>query len=526
MNKNDAKEEIINIYIKDNLIYYLLKTSKNDYYQYIISLDLNILTSYKINEYIISNKIHLVDSINMASEIVYLYIKEDDLYIGIFDNKLKYEYKICKDMLNKDLLYFNNKEGTVNIYYKQQNDIYKLSLIEYHIIFNNTKEVYYKDKTYLDTDHFLVESYFTNLTFLYDKDLNKDINLNKSNMYEAYYKAKVGYEEIKIKTKYNVKSYLNVVNNGIYERGYVLNFTDTLYINNQKVYPGEVLNQTGEVSVRHETMNEVKEYSIYVTNKYYKDFKLNEEKCDIELYEGSIYKYQIQVQNYQDIACIYVNNKEYPYKQENNKIVLEFASDVSNIIKEYNVNYILFKDGTILEINDIFKIKTLKNLPIIDIYYIDDNITYNILDPDKSVNDIVIKYYKNNELIKEEKTLLRNTEIFTNDDNIKIQVLLQYENGSEEFYETLLFEIDVSTLLKKEKILDIEIAFEEEKLSLIKIKIHDSLRIKVLSSNVQNLSLTSYYNNDKAIKIIIITTISTGTILAISGVILLIKKKK
>lgn len=60
----------------------------------------------------------------------------------------------------------------------------------YYISYINEKIVYYKDSTYLDTNHFFASSYFEPLVFNYDYEKNSQITLNKSGMFEAFYMPK------------------------------------------------------------------------------------------------------------------------------------------------------------------------------------------------------------------------------------------------------------------------------------------------------------------------------------------------
>ena len=344
----------------------------------------------ELSKYNVNSNLILLNNINMEKYKVYVYYENNNICYDIITNKLEYTYKLLK----KDavILYVENINGYLEIYYLEQNCIYKISLCEYHIDFIKDKKVEYNDKTYKNTDHFKVDSFFTNYEFEYDDELNKDIKLTKSDIYTAYYKDIIDDFEVIVSTNYNVIPFRNVVNDGIYERGYVVNFSDILYINDIEVYPGEVLNQTGEVRIKHVTKEETIEFNIYVVDNYYKEFIINYQTSDIELSPNSIYEYKLELSEFKEVKYIYVDDKIYPFNQYDKVIILEFLSSNSNNIQTYNLNYVEFIDGTIYNINDKIKIKNLKKLPIIDIYNIDDTISYNILDYDQTISDIIINY--------------------------------------------------------------------------------------------------------------------------------------
>lgn len=520
INKNEKLEEIYNIIVNNNQIYFLLKV-KNNYYQYVLSLQLEIIESFKLNNYIDFEDIYLIQTPKMDDELIYVYTSHQIMYLGSFTNQLVNEHKLTEDL---KILYTNNNQGILEIYYQQNQDVYLMEVIEYHLLFKKPKIVSYKDKTYLDTNHFKIESYLTNLEFSYDNNKNNHINLNVSGEYDAYYKAKIGKKDVWFITEYNVLPYLNVVKDGIYNKDYILTFTDNLYINDSIAYLGQTLEE-GKYHIKHVTKEKTNEFDIYVIDNFYKDFYINCQDANYEVNPGSVYQYQINLQNYQLVKEVYVNKQPYAFKQDNKKITLEFYCNDSNNIKEYNIDYIVFNDGSIYEINEYFKIKTLKELPLIDIYYVDNFFNYNINDSDKSINDIIIRFYKNNELIKEEKTFLDDYKIKTQN-NTKIQIILQYENGTEQFNEIVLFEMMVLETLNDEDIISIDMNFNDESLSNIKLQVTDSLKLKVSSTKVQDLSLNSYMNKDDSLSIIKISLIISGSLLLITVGIIIFKKIK
>ena len=335
----DSKIELIdNIKLNNNNFYFILKTLDKGCYQYRIDRNLNVLESFDLSVINSYESVILLDNVNMNKYKIYLYYKDDSICYDVVTNKMIYSYKLLKE--NIKIIYTENLNGILDIYYLKDNSIYKFSLCEYHIDYIKDKIIEYNDKTYKDVDHFKISSFFTDYIFEYDNELNKDIDLSKSDIYTAYYKTEIQNFEILVCTKYNVLPFVNVVNEGIYERGYVLNFSDRLYINNVEVYPGEVLNQTGNVKIKHVTNNITNEFNIYVTDDYYKEFFINYQVSDVELTPNSVYEYKIELSDYKEVKNIYINDKVYSFEQYDNLILIEFISSDSNNIKIYNLNYI------------------------------------------------------------------------------------------------------------------------------------------------------------------------------------------
>lgn len=520
----DSKIELIdNIKLNNNNFYFVLNTIDKGCYQYRIDRNLNVLESFNLSIINSYESIILLDNVNMNKYKIYLYYKDDSICYDVITNKMIYSYKFLKE--NIKIIYTENLNGILDIYYLKENSIYKFSLCEYHIDYIKDKIIEYNDKTYKDVDHFKVSSFFTDYIFEYDNELNKDIDLSKSDLYTAYYKTEIQNFEILVCTKYNVLPFVNVVNEGIYERGYVLNFSDRLYINDIEVYPGEVLNQTGNVKIKHVTNNITNEFNIYVTDDYYKEFFINYQVSDVELTPNSVYEYKIELSDYKEVKNIYINDKVYSFEQYDNLILIEFISSDSNNIKIYNLNYIEFCDGTIYNIDDKLKIKTLKKLPIIDIYNIDDVISYNILDYDQTITDVTISYYKENILIKKEKTYLEDFSIKLNDEDVYIEVSLQYEDGSNNIYEEVLFQIKASSYLEEE-LFNINFEYNDDCISKVNINVNDSIKLNVTSCEVNGVLLLNYITNESDMNIIMISFITTIIFMATSGIVLLFKKKK
>lgn len=524
LNKNTKYETIDNIIINNNNIYFLLNCTDNSFYHYTLSSDLEIIESFNIQEYIDVKNIYLLDSYNLINNKVYIYVNNENLYYSVFDNKILYTYKITEFDERSEILNIYNNEGVVEIYYKSNMDIHCIMLTEYHIVYNNEKVITYKDNSYLDTSHFKVDSFFEELKFTYDQTLNESINLNISGEYDAYYVADTSHDDIIIKTKYKVLTHLNIVNEGIYKKGYQLEFLDKLYVNNEKAYPGQLLDKPGEYSIKHETKEKINEFKIYVVDDYYKEFDINYKYSELMLNKGSIYNVEIHLSEFKKVKEVIVNNNAYPFIQNDKKITLQLNLNESNIIKDYNIDYLVFEDDSVCNINEKVNIKVLKQKPIIDIYYDERIIDYQIKDIDKTINDVLIKYYNSHELIKIEKTYLKNQTVFIDHNCTKIEIILQYEDGTSNIYEEVLYLVEVNTKSKKEELLFIDFLFNDESINGIKIENKDSLNLDFNTTSINNIELELFPKKNNSLKVILICVLSTVVIILSSVGIFLYKK--
>ena len=188
-------------------------------------------------------------------------------------------------------------------------------------------------------------------------------------MFEAFYYAKkADGSYLRIVTPYLIQPYLNIINEGMNLKGYQIELSDNLYLNDKKVYNGEILNLIGENKITHEVNHMKKDYIIYVEEKYYKQMDLNWIKSHIVQNLDDRYVYNILLSYDKEVKQVIVNDEIWPFNKVGKMIMLEFYSHKVGIEK-YNIDYIEFMDGSIYTIQEQVCIKTKKSLPIIDIYY-------------------------------------------------------------------------------------------------------------------------------------------------------------
>lgn len=526
IDENTRYETIDTMIVQDNLLYLQISDSYSNSYQYVLNNNLEKIEKFLITKDIQVDKIMLVESYNMCNEKIYVYLSEGTLSYLCYTNKISYQYQINKNV--DDLFFVKIINGKLNVVYKQGVDVKLVKISEYHIDYIYSKNVYYQDSTYRDTSHFKVNSFFEELTFEYSDTLNNHISLNQCGETVAYYVANtLAGGSVIIDTPYLVHQYINVINNGIYPKDYQLLFSDSAYINDEECYNGQKLSLEGEVTITHVYNGKEQVYKIYVYDQYYKTLDLNYMPSDVVLNREDTYNYFIELSSVKKVRDVVVNNSSFNFLQNENMIQLIFDASETYQLNKYNINYIEFEDGEILNINKEIKIKTKKQLPHIDIYYnnTDGEIVYNVTDTDKSIMDIKIKYYRDGNIIKEELTYLDTYNVWLNNEIDKIEIVLIYEDGTNALFEEVLFELEGSTKRKEKTIFQIEYN-RSNSINEIKIKNIDVKKTNIENVSVQSLSMNKIFIKENSTVFPILVGISTFLILVVIVVTIYIKNKK
>lgn len=524
INEHCQSETFEQIIVNNQSFYFIIKDEDNNFYQYHLNANLELLERYQINEYLTAEKFLLVDAPNMANEKLYIYFANNNIYYAIFTNEVEHNFQIATNV--KKLLYSYLDQGSLIIYYQVDHDIIKTILTMHYIIEIKEKEVSYKDQSYLDTSHFKVSSYLEDLTFTYDQSLNENIILNKSGRYEASYSAQTtSGKKITIKTPYIIKPYINIIDGGIYPLNYILEFTDDVYLNDQKIHVGEVLNKTGELTLKHQTSEGIEEYHIRVVDRYYKNLEINNQEEMILQNKQDIYQYSFYLTTFKKVKAVYVNDIPYSFKQNKEQISLDFINKTYGI-NHYKINYVVFEDDSTLSINEEFKIKTLKTKPIVDAYYMDEAFNFQIIDDDRTINDIVVKYYQNHTLVKTISSLLQPLQLKTLNEIDEIEVVLQYEIGTKDIYELTLLDLQDLNINKISDLFEIDVAFDNNQVTNIKISKPLTKNTKINNATVLDLKITDSLNSHQSYLYLYICLGLAIIFLVIAIIILIFKRKK
>lgn len=527
INEKYTREEISSMIINDNKIFLNIMNEVGNYFQYVLDENLNVIEHFFINLEGEVRNVRLVDTYNMDEEYIYVYIKDNNLYYSVFTNKLEYSYLIKENVIS--FYYAEIINGILNIYCNYKDEMHLFKLSEYHVNKIDKKIVDYKDNTYDATNHFEAKSYFEPLEFKYDYELNDHIKFNKTMNTEAFYSAlNQEAKKIIIKTPYVVNSHINIVNGGIYQIGYQLVFSDDAYMDDKRLYNGDAIKEEGKHKITHiiDLEKDIKkEYYIYVTSNYYKEFIINNIKTNVTLNKNERYYYELNLSDNKKVSTLNINDEPFDFLQTNNKINICFNASEHYGIENYYIDKIIFEDKTELIIDKLITIKTVKEKPVIDIYYIDDKIIYDVVDKEKAIIDLKIKFYQNDKLIKEEITYLDDYQLILPEKNTKVEIYLLYEIGTNEIYEELLFNLDGSSRNNKIPIFEIKYVIDDEiqQILLTNIKTDNS---NINTANISNTSLNNLFVNENNNLLIFLTLGLTFVITVTICVIVIYRHKK
>ena len=294
-------------------------------------------------------------------------------------------------------------------------------------------------------------------------------------------------------------------------------FTDEVMVNDTKAINGESLNSVRTYQLKHNG----KSYKIYVKEKTYHNFDKDYLEADYILTKDDNAIYKVILSTNKQIKRVIVNEKEYPFIQNNDELILNFALGGNDFISYY-IDSVVFSDDTTLKINQYYKLKRVSTYPILKLTYENDTLNYQINDEDKTIFDVVVKMYKETTLLEEVHTFLEDTNINFNVDANKVEVLVRYHLEGKTIEEVNLIDLVATKKSKKDNNLELTFGKNNDMIENIKIKVNeDSLKVKNVSA--QKIDLTkAYQTNDN--KLICYISIIITIILAIIIISVIIRR--
>ena len=508
INEKTKLEKIKNFAFNSN-ISFTIETFDKRFFHYELDNELKLIKHYELLPPIkykditkLNNNCYLLETLNTY-------------YLGF---KLSNSWHLIPLTDIDEINYTNLINGNVIITNYSNNQIKTYKISEYHIEYINDFIYQYPYLNYQSTNHFKVESYLEDLEFIYDSVANQSINLQKSNTYIAkYYAIKQDGTRLDIETNYIVQPFINIVDEGVYPVGYKLLFTDEVMVNDTKAINGESLNSVGTYQRKHNG----KSYKIYVKEKTYHNFDKDYLEADYILTKDDNAIYKVILSTNKQIKRVIVNEKDYPFIQNNDELILNFALGGNDFISYY-IDSVVFSDDTTLKINQYYKLKRVSTYPILKLTYENDTLNYQINDEDKTIFDVVVKMYKETTLLEEVHTFLEDTNINFNVDANKVEVLVRYHLEGKTIEEVNLIDLVATKKSKKDNNLELTFGKNNDMIENIKIKVNeDSLKVKNVSA--QKIDLTkAYQTNDN--KLICYISIIITIILAIIIISVIIRR--
>ena len=511
----DSCDEIVkSIFIKDNFIKVLLKTSKK-HYIYNLDKDLSTASYYSLD---IKDDIELINHYKSTN---------DDLLINKTKSILLRANPSEINIINE----FNNFKGISDFkiikgklyLFGINNKLLIEEYLEYEVLKNETKYLNIYDLDYQDTSNIIIESWFEKLNISIG-NIEPYFEKKNSGNYNVEYLVEHEDESITIiEGILEVSEFTNFIDNGIYNTGKVLEFFGTAKLNGETIYYGTELNEEGEYDIEITNANmQTTNYHIYIVDNYYKEEKV------VNTNYSNIYKsntlesafVNIEIGDY-DIKNVIINDEVYnDYEIIDNVLSIEFHKSFNK--SYYKLNGLNVNNNgheSYIPINIGYIINFLKDAPSLHINpTIEEklfSLDINVLDEEKS-----FMYLK--AVTNDFSKIITNSDSFITKD---LKLYLVYEISDNKTHEILISQINHTIPTN----VNIYLNYEDGKLNLINLDYNiDTKYINELVA--YNTSYLDYYKKLKHNSFLPnVIFISIGIIIFIGGsfcVYLLIKKVK
>lgn len=446
-----SEKEIISDIIYNDEVFTICLTTKEMTYIYDIDYQLNL-----INKQNVKKIKKLIATINNN----YIYIFENDLnfYIQSISNDKEVTIKIIEGFFIRAEII----KGELKLFYFKDGYTYESIISEYHINHTNPLILDYFKNDENVTSHYSVESYFEKLTFKLN-DITPFFQKGMFGEYEANYVSKrENGTLITFKVPLIVHPYVNIKNDGIYNKGTRLYFFGNAKLNNEPIINGTALEKEGEnilelTSINNHTLT----YRFIVVNDYYKDATTINMSSDYEMeYYDKLY---IKLPN--NVTKVFFSDLSEGVVIENDGCkYLEIKSKNEGTITEYRIISLELDDQRKINLDYQFTVKTKKKDPIFNISESNNegllNVNIDVNDESKCLDDIYVEVYQEGKIKQVVNSYFHNQKIEINnivpkipfkiyikskDENGKIVTLFTYE-GINQKNEAIKINLDFSII--------------------------------------------------------------------------------
>ncbi len=500
-NYEQPVEEIISFSYSNDRLEVVIKTEIK-YYYHLLDLDFNIINYQELDT---QDRIFFLPNYKTNSSCLFLTNQHDTISLCLNDKQCII-YNTRNSGFLKDLVVY---QGNLYLYFISEQKIEIICLSEYQIVKNEVIVVNHFYPHYNFNDYFIIESFFEKLT-INQKEISpffsNTINGNYTINYEV---VKENQETININGTLIVEEYTNFINNGVYEKGKVLEFFGNAVINNKVIYNGMTLDQCGTYEITIINANQVtKKYLIHIVEKYYKKEEENNLEYEIITNDNASITYLLS--NTVVVKDLIINGKSYSdYEFKNQNLKVNFTKTGS-----YYLDKIIYLENElekILEINQLIDVSLLKQEPTINIDKIitEDflNINLNINDSDQTFEYIKVVTKNLGQVINEQ--IITNTlehQISVNSQN-QLLIYFGYFLGGNQIEEELIYEYITSSDI----FFRINNTYENEQIVSTNINIklpkqHNLIKLM----KVHNVDILGHFNHPLKIdfkKTIIITSL-------------------
>lgn len=437
-NESTDSEFFQEIIVFDNFFYLMLNSS-------LFKLDFNLN--------LVPQEEEVIHDVNKK---YYLVSRNDELVILHSDEEKYYVNDIFLTNIEEKIIYNKIVNGNLLVYTIYNNILKCYEISEYHIEKNET---IYANRFYPEVNYqnkLIVKSFFENLEI---DILNLEPNLPKNihGRYQINYQImKENGEIFYIKGAYELKPYVNIIEDGVYPINKELFFYGYATLNGKTIYNGYSISNEGSYELIIKNANdEEKIYHFQVVDGYYKEDEGITIDVDQIVNKNSIFNITIDFKGIvnQKIKTLYVNDQKYDsFVQENNKIIISFISENHYGVKNYHIDKIEYDDQLLKEyiINENYLVKTIKDSPQIFLNKEIDNqkikLSFEINDQDRAINYLKTETYDGNNLVSINYNYLNQKISISNQNkrkNIIVKHYLVCNNGDKKI-ELLLLDLETN----------------------------------------------------------------------------------
>lgn len=519
-NEHSDKETINDIIYNDDTFTICLSTRETNYI-YKIDYQLNLLNKQKVN------KIKkLIATINNN----HIYISNSDLnfYINFISNNEEVTIKTIEGYFIRAGI----NKGQLNLFYFKNGYTYENIITEYHINYTNPLILDYFKNDENVTSHYSVESYFENLTFTLN-DITPFFQKGMFGEYEATYVCKrENGTLISFKVPLIVHPYVNIRNDGIYNKGTRLYFFGDAKLNGKSIINGTVLEKEGEnilelTSVNNHTLT----YRFTVVNDYYKDATTINLSPDYEMeYYDKLY-----IRLPKNVTkVIFSDLSEGTIIEKDECKYLEIKSKNNGTITEYHIISLELDNQNKIDMDYIFTIKTKKKDPLLSLSEFKDNgllnVNIEVSDESQCLDDLYVEVHQEGKLKQVINSYCHNQKIEISNlvpqIPFKIYIKSKDENGN------IITLFTYEGINQKNEVLKINLDFSFNEGNITNIKISIDLSStnlshhQILLGNDTTHNLSNKYQVEKNYTYIYVSIVLSIFLIGILVCIILKKAKK
>ncbi|MBQ3001490.1 MAG: hypothetical protein IJD76_03320 [Bacilli bacterium] len=530
-----------NLLSKEEIPAYFRQTPKG----LIIGVTNKVSVNYYLYDYIniscLYNKPYVEDKTYLISDNLSF------IEVGIKDSNLMLESNKLTYFLYPTYTYLktNLDNGYLKVVLQIGTSIKELTYFEYHIDYNKTINIQKENSDFNILEEFNHSSYISVASLFTDasvkiQKVDPFFNKQISGEYQVTYNVVFNNgQTCNVDSELIIETYTNVFDGGIYNDELLLSFTGYATLDGNSVLNGHIVNSEGEHKLElRNNLGNTEVYTFYIVKDYkgptFIDFDSN-----LQIMKGNnividLTSYLEKMENVESSMVVFVDDKEYQVtKDEENKFILTLPAYTNYGLKSINFQKLIINEIE-YQINQNIKVNVLKQAPSIEIFEEYDsilNLKMDVSDYDNSIVNVSFKIFDGTRLIEEYNIYEGSREIkLENINPLKLYTIkgyLNYQLGDNQIRSYEYFSYEGTINKKSIKLLSVEVQYNNGTVNLINTKMYtDTTRLKHQSMIVDNVDLSSKYQQTFNYKRIIIAGCLTLVIASAGVLIVYLKRRK